>query len=145
MDPHVFMIDDNQGDLQLIEAAFQDRRISHLFHRDFQRRGWHFSISPRVLSSGGHPDIFIIDLVLPDMPGEEVVRRLRSDPATASIPVMVFSGCPEPKRIATCMKAGATGVVAKPKSYRDYERFVQGMSGPLAETDSRSKKRSGAH
>jgi two-component system cell cycle response regulator len=37
------------------------------------------------------PDLILLDLVLPDMTGVEVLNRLRADPATATIPVVVFS------------------------------------------------------
>jgi DNA-binding response OmpR family regulator len=41
---------------------------------------------------GGHPDLILLDFVLPDMKGDEVCRKLLEDPATAPIPVVYVSG-----------------------------------------------------
>jgi CheY-like chemotaxis protein len=37
------------------------------------------------------PDLIVLDLHLPDMPGEQLLRRLKADPATARIPVIVLT------------------------------------------------------
>jgi CheY-like chemotaxis protein len=39
-----------------------------------------------------HPDLILLDLGLPDLPGEEVLRRLGTQPRTAQIPVLVITG-----------------------------------------------------
>lgn len=44
-----------------------------------------------ALARSERPDLILLDMVLPDMDGAEVLRRLRSDPETSSIPVVVFS------------------------------------------------------
>ncbi len=38
-----------------------------------------------------HPDVILLDLQMPEMGGDEVSRRLRADPATAAIPIVVMS------------------------------------------------------
>jgi len=48
------------------------------------------------------------------MSGEEALRRLKSDPATASIPVVVLSADVTPGRIERILDAGAVGYLAKP-------------------------------
>lgn len=42
----------------------------------------------------GHPDLVITDLMMPVMDGNELVERLRSDPQTATIPIMSLTGNP---------------------------------------------------
>jgi DNA-binding response OmpR family regulator len=48
-----------------------------------------------VLAARAHPDVILLDLGLPDLPGDEVLRRLKRDPATAPIPVVVVSAEPD--------------------------------------------------
>lgn len=44
-----------------------------------------------VLARQHHPDLILLDLHFPDIPGEEVLRRLRADPATAQVPIVAVS------------------------------------------------------
>jgi signal transduction histidine kinase len=48
----------------------------------------------RPLADQHHPDLILLDLHLLDMPGEAVLRRLRSSPATADIPVAILAPTP---------------------------------------------------
>ena len=59
------------------------------------------------------PDLILLDLVLPDMPGTEVLRRLRADPATASVPVVVFSAEDDAAVRLEALGAGADDFLLK--------------------------------
>jgi signal transduction histidine kinase/ActR/RegA family two-component response regulator len=61
-----------------------------------------------------HPDVVLLDLDLPDMRGEEVLDRLRSDQATADIPVIVVSADATGWRQEELARAGAAAYVVKP-------------------------------
>jgi CheY-like chemotaxis protein len=61
-----------------------------------------------------HPVLILLDLHLPDMSGEEALRRLKADPETASIPVVVLSADVTPGRIDRILDAGAVGYLSKP-------------------------------
>jgi CheY-like chemotaxis protein len=41
-----------------------------------------------------HPDVILLDYAMPGMDGAEVSRRLRADPTTAAIPIILMSACP---------------------------------------------------
>jgi two-component system cell cycle response regulator len=60
------------------------------------------------------PDLILLDLMLPDLHGTEVCRRLRADPATADIPVIVVTGLSDPASRCDALRAGADDVMAKP-------------------------------
>ena len=63
-----------------------------------------------LLAARAHPDVIFLDLGLPDILGDEVLRRLKRDPYTAQIPVVVVSG--EPDAAGRVPRDGATGAVA---------------------------------
>jgi signal transduction histidine kinase/ActR/RegA family two-component response regulator len=65
-----------------------------------------------------HPDLVLLDLHLPDMPGEEVLSRLRADPATSGIPVVVLSADATQDHISRLTAAGADAYLTKPISVR---------------------------
>jgi DNA-binding response OmpR family regulator len=70
-----------------------------------------------LLAARAHPDVILLDLGLPDIPGDEVLRRLKRDPYTASIPVVVVSGEPDAAdRVPRGGGAGAVAILQKPVS-----------------------------
>ncbi len=60
------------------------------------------------------PDLILLDVVMPDMDGYEVLRQLRADPATANIAVIFISGLDRPEDEANGLKLGAADYIAKP-------------------------------
>jgi CheY-like chemotaxis protein/anti-sigma regulatory factor (Ser/Thr protein kinase) len=60
------------------------------------------------------PDLICLDLNLPDLPGEEVLDRLKADPRTAHIPVIVISADAIPQRVEQLMLSGAVAYLTKP-------------------------------
>jgi two-component system cell cycle response regulator len=61
-----------------------------------------------------HPDLILMDVVMPRMTGFEAVKALRSDEATKGIPVIMVTTRAEPKVIETCFQAGCNDYVNKP-------------------------------
>jgi len=60
------------------------------------------------------PDLIILDLLMPGMDGDEVCRRLKSDPSTNTIPVIMVSSNGNPELEQRCHKAGCDAFVSKP-------------------------------
>lgn len=68
-----------------------------------------------LLAARAHPDVILLDLGLPDIAGDEVLRRLKRDPATAPIPVVIVSGEPDAAdRVPRGGAAGAVAILQKP-------------------------------
>jgi DNA-binding response OmpR family regulator len=73
-----------------------------------------------LLAARAYPDVIFLDLGLPDIAGEEVLRRLKCDPHTAQIPVVVVSGEPDAAdRVPRDGHIGAVAVLQKPVSGSD--------------------------
>ena len=53
-----------------------------------------------------HPDLILVDPKLADLSGEELIRKLRADARTESIPVIALSSDPDPQRKTACLQAG---------------------------------------
>ena len=60
------------------------------------------------------PDLMLLDVLMPDMDGYEVLRRLRADEQTAHISVIFISGMGRPEDEANGLKMGAADYIAKP-------------------------------
>jgi signal transduction histidine kinase/ActR/RegA family two-component response regulator len=81
-----------------------------------------------------HPDLILLDLRLPDMPGEEVLRSLRADPATRDIPVVILSADTNQRRIDQVIADGATAYLTKPISIRSLLEVVDRALGEAPQT-----------
>lgn len=60
------------------------------------------------------PDIVLLDLMMPGMNGFEACRRIKADPATATIRVVAMTGYPSPENVQRIVEAGAEQCFAKP-------------------------------
>lgn len=73
------------------------------------------------LAAQHHPDLILLDVHLPDMMGDEFLRRLHADPALAGIPVVVLSADATTYQIARLRALGACDYLTKPL---DVEKFL---------------------
>jgi PAS domain S-box-containing protein len=71
------------------------------------------------------PAVVLLDMQLPDMTGLDVLRRLRSEPATSAIPVVALSASALPVEVEAAIDAGAVDYWTKPI---DVDVFVAGMA-----------------
>jgi len=69
----------------------------------------------QILAEAACPDLVLLDLIMPKVSGFEVLRRLREDPATARIPVIVLSNLGQRSDVDQATAAGATGYLVKAK------------------------------
>lgn len=60
------------------------------------------------------PDIVLLDAVMPGLDGFEVARRLKSDPATAHIPIIFMTGLTDTEHLVAALEAGGVDYVTKP-------------------------------
>ena len=61
-----------------------------------------------------HPDIILLDAMMPGMDGFEVARRLKADAATAQIPIVFMTGLTETEHLVAALEAGGVDYVTKP-------------------------------
>jgi DNA-binding response OmpR family regulator len=81
------------------------------------------------------PDLVLLDLMLPKVGGDEVLRRIRSTAATEALPVIITSNAYTSQRLEQLRAAGATQVVAKSSlSPRELARVVRLALSTLAPT-----------
>jgi two-component system phosphate regulon response regulator PhoB len=65
------------------------------------------------------PDLVVLDLMLPDLPGTEVCRRLRNDPELAALPILMLTARSEEIDRVVGLELGADDYVTKPFSPRE--------------------------
>jgi signal transduction histidine kinase/CheY-like chemotaxis protein len=129
----VLYVEDNLASLRMIERLFNGRPET-----------LQVSVQGTIaleLARELQPVLILLDLHLPDMSGEEALRRLKADPETASIPVVVLSADVTPGRIDRILDAGAVGYLSKPVdvprliAYLDNASRIPDLVAPVAPTD----------
>ncbi len=60
------------------------------------------------------PDLVLLDVMMPEMDGLEMCRRLRADPETANLPVLMVTTRGEPDQVEEAFLAGCTDYLTKP-------------------------------
>lgn len=71
------------------------------------------------------PDVIILDIMMPDISGLEVLRYMRREPDLASIPVIVVSAKSMPGDIKNGLEAGASMYLTKPVGFLDLKHAVE--------------------
>ncbi len=103
----VLYIEDNPSNRQLLERILALRPDIHLLTATDGPAGL-------ALARESRPDLILLDLHLPGMPGDAVLRELRADPATAGIPVVVLTADASPGRESRLLALGAQSFLTKP-------------------------------
>jgi len=89
-----------------------------------------YSSTPAIsLIAKEHPNVVILDIMMPDISGLEVLRFMRRDPILKSIPVIVVSARSMPSDIKEGLEAGATIYLTKPVGYLDLKKSVDQVMG----------------
>lgn len=65
------------------------------------------------------PDLFVLDVMMPGMSGFEVVEKLKEDPATATIPIIMLTGLAERVKIKEALTGGVDFYIVKPFEFED--------------------------
>jgi CheY-like chemotaxis protein len=116
-------IEDNLANLSLVETIL----LSRPSWRTLPALQGQLGVE---LARQHRPDLILLDLHLPDIPGVEVLRRLRADPRTAHIPVVVVSADATRATVDRLRAAGADAYLTKPL---DLDEFLATVDRYLKE------------
>ena len=88
-----------------------------------------------IVAQAERPDLIIMDVQLPQLSGLDATRRLRADPRTAGIPIIVITSFALSGDEQRAMEAGAAAYLAKPYSPRELLRTIRRLA-PEADSTS---------
>jgi CheY-like chemotaxis protein len=75
------------------------------------------------------PDVIILDIMMPEVSGLDILRQMRRDPTLSSIPVVVVSAKSMPADIKIGMEAGASTYLTKPVGFLELKDAVERALG----------------
>jgi two-component system response regulator len=125
----ILLVEDNPFDRELTLRALQKVNLANtvLVAKDGAE-------ALEMLFGGGeegrspapsHPRVVLLDLKLPKVDGLEVLRRMRDDPRTRTIPVVVLTSSQEDRDIVESYRLGVNSYVVKPV---EFENFAEAVS-----------------
>ncbi|MBN2168911.1 MAG: response regulator [Actinobacteria bacterium] len=82
--------------------------------KGFQALGAFSGLNGLRMTKKELPDVVLLDIMMPDMDGFEVCRRIRLDPATKDIPVVLVSARTDLEHVEKGLLFGAQGYISKP-------------------------------
>jgi two-component system response regulator len=124
----ILLVEDNPHDIKLAMYAFKSNNVANKVQvvRDGAEAlefvfctGRH---ADRKIENG--PRVILLDLKLPLVDGIEVLRRIKADPRTRSIPVVVMTSSKEERDIAETYQLGVNSYIVKPV---DFDQFTEAV------------------
>ncbi len=104
--PRVLIADDNPQGAELLEA--------YLSSSDYELRIASDGEQTMNLVAAWQPDLILLDVMMPRLSGFEVCKRLRADPATCDIAVLMVTALDQPSDVEKAVEAGANDFLSKP-------------------------------
>ncbi|WP_442769270.1 HD domain-containing phosphohydrolase [Zoogloea ramigera] len=105
---HVLVVDDQADNLLILEDALSDVYDVHPAVNGRE--------ALRYLNGGGRADLILLDVMMPEIAGDEVCRRLKSSESTRTIPVLFLTGLDRPEDEERGLELGAEDFIHKPIS-----------------------------
>ena len=88
------------------------------------------SSAPAIaMMTGEKPDVVLLDIMMPEISGLDILRQMRRDPTLVNIPVIVLSALSTPTDIRHSMEAGASTYLTKPVGFIDLKEAVERALG----------------
>ncbi|MGB7416206.1 MAG: response regulator [Thermosynechococcaceae cyanobacterium] len=113
----VLVVDDSITQRQLMSNVLEESGLTVLIATD--------GVDALQQIEAAHPDIIVRDIIMPRMNGYEVCRKIKSDPGTQNLPVILCSSKTEDFDRHWGMKQGADAYIAKPFAAQDLLITVQ--------------------
>jgi Response regulators consisting of a CheY-like receiver domain and a winged-helix DNA-binding domain len=124
----ILLIEDNASDVELTLDALKTHNLANRVKvlRDGEEAvNYIFRERPDKNQEGGeHPKLILLDLNLPKIDGLEILRRIRADQRTRSIPVVVLTSSLEDRDRIESYKLGVNSYIVKPVDFDNFTRAV---------------------
>lgn len=127
--PKLLLVEDDPADAELTLLSLREEGLNTDYEiaRDgaealdfIFRRGTYKSRAP-----GDQPCLILLDLKLPRVSGHEVLRAVKADDRTRTIPVVVLTSSNQERDVTECYQLGANSYVQKPADLREFRETVR--------------------
>lgn len=115
--PLILVVEDNEDNLVLITYILESLGCRLITRRD----GGETTV---ILAKEHHPDLILLDIVLPNVSGIEVLKCLREEPLTSEVPVIAVTALATEANRENIIRAGFNNYIIKPYLIEELEEMV---------------------
>jgi two-component system response regulator len=124
----ILLVEDNPQDAELaIRALKKCMPMSHLHHVSDGQEALDFLFCPTLDDDRKPPKVVLLDLKLPKVGGLEVLREIRANEHTKSLPVVVLTSSREDSDVAAAYRLGVNSFIVKPVDFENFLEVVSNM------------------
>ena len=127
----ILYIEDNQNDIELTIRALEKRHLANSMHiiKDGEEALQYIFCKGKYAErdKNSNPKVIILDLNLPKVDGIEILRNIKSDEKTKTIPVVVLTSSREESDMIKSYNYGVNSYVVKPINFDSFSEAVSSL------------------
>lgn len=124
----ILLVEDREEDAELTMMALKNYRLANTIKwvKDGQEAlDYLFAKEDKAVASINRPKIILLDLKMPKVDGIEVLRAIRNDPRTKTIPVIILTTSREEKDVVDAYNLHANSYIVKPVGFDKFTESVK--------------------
>ena len=123
----ILVVEDNPDDLELtLHALSREKWVGTTAVARDGEEALDFLFARGIFSdrTAGAPRLVLLDLKLPKLNGIEVLKQIKDDPRTRSIPIVIFTSSKEERDLARSYRHGANSYIQKPVNFDEFRKTI---------------------
>ena len=127
----ILLVEDNENDIELTLHALRAENLGNQIHvaHDGEEALEFLAAQANHLTAGTGilPKLILLDLKLPKVDGLEVLRQVKSNPATQVIPVVVLTSSKQDEDLVRSYRSGVNSYLQKPVNFEQFRKMIKDL------------------